>query len=171
MTDQAAINARNRAAYWLDVEKSREQLRDRMRERYATNPEHRSKAADNARKRHLWECYRLTPEGYAAIEKFQGGVCAACGKPSERVRLAVDHDHKTGRIRGLLCWVCNRALGFIRDRVDTAEGIALYLNDPPAPIALGKETYGLIGKAMRSKKVKVYGPPTEVVIGRKRKKA
>jgi RNA polymerase-binding transcription factor DksA len=166
-----SINFRKRARYWLNVEKSREALRDKMRKRYAENAEHRSKAADNARKSHLWNLYRLTPEAYAKIEEFQGGVCAACGKPSERVRLAVDHEHSTGRVRGLLCWICNRALGYIRDRQEIAEGLALYLQEPPAPIALGKETYGMIGKALKSKKVKIYGPPAvAVVIGRRGKK-
>lgn len=164
------INTRRRARYWLDVEKNREMLRERMRARYAENAEHRAKAVTNSRKSHLWNLYRLTPEAYAQIEAFQGGVCAACGKPAERVRLAVDHEHSTGRVRGLLCWICNRALGFICDRQDVAEGLALYLLDPPAPKALGKETYGMIGKALRSKKVKIYGPPAPVVIGQKRKK-
>jgi hypothetical protein len=164
-----AINFRKRARYWLNVEKSREVNRDRMRQRYAENAAHREKAITNSRKSHLWNLYRLTPEEYAKIEAFQSGVCAACGKPPERVRLAVDHEHRTGRVRGLLCWVCNRALGFIRDRQDVAEGLALYLQDPPAPAALGKETYGMIGRAMRSKKVKVYGPPAVAVTGRKRK--
>jgi hypothetical protein len=167
-THRDLVNFRKRARYWLNVEKSREYLREKMRERYANNPEHRSKVADSSRKSHLWTCFRLTPEDYTVIEAFQGGVCAACGRRETR-RLAVDHDHKTGKIRGLLCWVCNRALGMMRDRVDVAEGLALYLTDPPAPSALGKEVYGMIGKALKSKKVKVYGPPAVVVIGRKRK--
>jgi hypothetical protein len=61
-------------------------------------------------------------------------------------------------------------LGFIRYRKDVAEGLALYLQDPTAPHALGHEVYGMIGKALKSKKVKVYGPPAVVVIGRKGKK-
>ncbi len=160
------VNLRRRARYWLNVEIERARLRARARELRATSPEYRSKVATAARKSHLWTLYRLTPEDYAAIEMYQGGVCAACGQPSERIRLAVDHDHATGRIRGLLCWVCNRALGFIRDRRDVAEGLALYLMEPPAPLALGKETYGLIGKALKSKKHKVYGPPQAVTVGK-----
>jgi hypothetical protein len=50
---------------------------------------------------------------------------------------------------------------------DAMERLGKYLKSPTAPAALGKETYGLIGKAKASKKVKVYGPP--VAIGRKRK--
>ena len=109
------------------------------------------------RERNLWVCYRLTVEEYDKILKFQRGVCAGCGKPPLGKRLAVDHCHKTGRIRGLLCWLCNRSIGLIKDRALTALSLGTYLNAPTAPQALGKETFGLIGKAMPGKKVKVYG--------------
>lgn len=110
-----------------------------------------------ARERNLWICYRLTVPEYEKILSFQGGVCAGCSLPPRGIRLAVDHCHKTGRIRGLLCWLCNRSIGLLRDRVMTARNLGKYLNAPTAPQALGKETFGLVGKAMASKKVKVYG--------------
>lgn len=111
-----------------------------------------------ARERNLWVCYRLSVAEYEKILKFQRGVCAGCSRPPTKTRLAVDHDHKTGRIRGLLCWLCNRAIGILRDRAATATKLGAYLSAPTAPLALGKETYGLIGKAKASKKVKLYGP-------------
>lgn len=40
----------------------------------------------------------------------QGGVCAVCDQPPKKYRLSVDHDHVTGKVRGLLCNNCNRAL-------------------------------------------------------------
>lgn len=113
-----------------------------------------------ARARVLWICYRLTPDEYTAILDFQGGVCAGCGRPPNGTSLAVDHDHRTGRIRGLLCWLCNRAIGVLRDRAQTLTRLGLYLVVPTAPLALGKETYGLIGQAKPSKKIKQYGPPS-----------
>lgn len=109
-------------------------------------------------KRRLWVLYRLIPEEYDKILKYQGGVCACCGKPPKAKRLAVDHDHKTGRIRGLLCWPCNHALGILRDAQAAALGLATYLVTPTAPQALGKEVYGLIGKALHKKKM-IYGSP------------
>jgi hypothetical protein len=112
-----------------------------------------------ARERNLWVCYRLTVEEYEKILAFQHGVCAGCSAPPRGTRLAVDHDHKTGRIRGLLCWLCNRAIGLLRDNAKAATKLGAYLNSPTAPIALQKETFGLIGKAKASKKVKVYGSP------------
>jgi len=42
--------------------------------------------------------------------QVQGGVCAICGNPPKTRRLDVDHDHKTGVIRGLLCFTCNHHL-------------------------------------------------------------
>jgi hypothetical protein len=64
---------------------------------------------------------------YDAMLKAQGGVCALCGQP-ERVahvkHLSVDHDHTTGRVRGLLCVGCNISLGYYergyRSKLDIA---------------------------------------------------
>jgi Recombination endonuclease VII. len=49
-------------------------------------------------------------ELYERLLAEQGGVCAICGNPPKTRRLHVDHDHKTGRVRGLLCYRCNRLL-------------------------------------------------------------
>ena len=51
---------------------------------------------------------QLAPGEYEALLAAQGGVCAICGNPPKNRRLHIDHDHKTGRIRGLLCFTCNR---------------------------------------------------------------
>jgi Autographiviridae endonuclease VII len=53
----------------------------------------------------------MTQEEYDRMLVSQGGRCAICGKLPGRVRLVRDHDHRTGRIRGLLHARCNRALG------------------------------------------------------------
>lgn len=62
--------------------------------------------------------FGLTPEQYDAMLAEQGGVCAICQRPDADRRLAVDHDHATGRVRGLLCKSCNKALGAFRDSTD-----------------------------------------------------
>jgi len=49
-------------------------------------------------------------ETYDRLLAEQGGVCAICGNPPKTRRLSIDHDHKTGAVRGLLCFQCNRAL-------------------------------------------------------------
>lgn len=125
---------------------------------YKTNPEQREKYKTTGTKARLWRLYRLTPEDYNKILLQQKGACAVCGKLPGRIRLAVDHDHKTGRIRGLLCWPCNHALGVLRDSQEMVLKLGNYLMSPTAPLALQKETYGLIGKAQYKKKM-IYGSP------------
>ena len=62
--------------------------------------------------------YGMTEEVFNTFLAFQDGRCAICktDKPGGRNnRLQVDHCHKTGRVRGLLCWGCNKALGMAGD--------------------------------------------------------
>lgn len=54
---------------------------------------------------------RMSEAEYQAMHDAQGGRCLLCGKQQRRQRLTRDHDHLTGRVRGLLCMRCNRALG------------------------------------------------------------
>lgn len=67
--------------------------------------------------------FGITGEEYAARFTAQGGVCAICGKPSEvdgaynKRNLAIDHDHLTGAVRGLLCHHCNNGLGCFKDSI------------------------------------------------------
>lgn len=56
--------------------------------------------------------YGMTEADYQQLFDKQCGVCAICGRPPHRRRLAVDHDHKTGSVRGLLCDACNRHVGY-----------------------------------------------------------
>lgn len=70
---------------------------------------------------------------YEALEKEQGGVCAICRQPETdqykgtTLELAVDHDHKTGKIRGLLCRSCNLAIGKFKEDVRIVEAALEYL--------------------------------------------
>lgn len=66
---------------------------------------------------------------YDAILAAQGGCCGICGKlPKEHRRvLSVDHDHLTGKVRGILCDNCNRCLGLLKDDVNVVEKAASYL--------------------------------------------
>ena len=68
------------------------------------------KRADRAG--HLKRKYGLTIQQYDTLLAEQGGGCAICGrKPRPDISLHVDHDHETGRLRGILCFRCNNALG------------------------------------------------------------
>ena len=62
------------------------------------------------RRHHIKHLYGLTEVRYQEMFEAQDGRCAICGR-SEDVRLAVDHDAKTGEVRGLLCKACNLGIG------------------------------------------------------------
>jgi len=73
--------------------------------------------------------YGITPEEYAALLKSQGGRCAICriDTPRGKGGWHLDHDHATGRMRGLLCHGCNIALGYFADDLDRLRGAIAYL--------------------------------------------
>ena len=54
--------------------------------------------------------YHITEAEYDALLAKQGGRCLICGRPPAKRRLSVDHDHRTGEVRGLLCFWDNRFL-------------------------------------------------------------
>lgn len=73
---------------------------------------HPEKVAAKSRKR---VCAKrgITPEEYADLLTKQEGRCALCRTPEPgRKSWCIDHDHKTNKVRGLLCWKCNLALGW-----------------------------------------------------------
>lgn len=90
---------------------------------------------EKTRRSNLKQSYGITLEEYDAMLAAQGGVCGACGGVETGrnaygvVSLAVDHDHETGKIRGLLCMKCNRALGLIGDSIEAAKNLLRYLKE------------------------------------------
>lgn len=113
--------------------------------------------------RHLKAEYRIDYEFYLAMYHFQAGACYICRRKPLKRRLAVDHDHKTGEVRGLLCSgerSCNHdILGNITS-IDMAERIVTYLQDPPAralkegrelPIEVTAATGGVMAGRSRMK--------------------
>jgi hypothetical protein len=78
--------------------------------------------------------FGITIEQYEHILTAQNSVCACCGQneisfhqSGVRRRLAVDHDHVTGTVRGLLCSLCNRALGMLREDPRLIESLLKYV--------------------------------------------
>jgi len=72
--------------------------------------------------------FGITIEEYDRLLAEQGGVCAICGlPPDEDERLSVDHDHLTGKNRGLLHGGCNRGLGLFKDDPNLLDKAAEYL--------------------------------------------
>lgn len=78
------------------------------------------------RERKLLERYNLTMEEFDQRMIDQNGVCAICHESRDSV-LDVDHNHTTGKVRGLLCRSCNRGLGIFRDCPERLENAAKYL--------------------------------------------
>lgn len=63
------------------------------------------------RNKRLMSLYGITLEQYEQMLTAQNGVCAICGRIPTGRSLHVDHNHKTGEVRGLLCHSCNFAIG------------------------------------------------------------
>ncbi len=75
--------------------------------------------------------FGITPEEYDQMVVAQAGGCAICGDPVSLGLdvLEVDHDHTTGRIRGLLCGRCNKGIGLFRDDPSLLRRAVAYLQN------------------------------------------
>ena len=69
----------------------------------------------------------VTEDEYEAMLEAQGGVCAICKEKPKGSRLSVDHVHGTDQVRGLLCNLCNPALGLFKDNPDRLKRAIEYL--------------------------------------------
>jgi len=81
-----------------------------------------------ARKNRLARIYNLSVEEYDSKLNAQNGKCAICSElPVNNKLLSVDHCHKTGKVRGLLCHKCNAALGMLREDINIFNSAISYL--------------------------------------------
>ena len=90
-------------------------------------------------KRNMWRKmrakYGIDREQYEALVEAQGNACAICKKPEKEMdgqrgtplRLSVDHDHETGKVRGLLCRQCNIGIGRLKESVEILQNAIDYL--------------------------------------------
>lgn len=99
---------------------------------------HREKRTMQARRSHLKVKFGIKHEDYLKILEKQNKKCAICLEPyyektdivgRKSPSLYVDHDHKTGKIRGLLCNNCNQAVGYFKDKKELLEKAILYIDD------------------------------------------
>ena len=81
-----------------------------------------------SKRREIWlkREHGITLEHYEKLYKEQDGKCAICKKVQDK-SMNVDHNHITGKIRGLLCNKCNRGIGYLDDSYVLVENAALYL--------------------------------------------
>ena len=129
-----------RRKQWYAVNKEREIARvkgwqqenaerlNTYRRQRRTNPAVKQRDRANYLKRK----YGMTLEDYDRLLVEQGGGCAICGRPPrDDIALHVDHDHETGRVRGLLCFPCNNTLGDFGDDPIRLYVAAAYLARDP----------------------------------------
>jgi hypothetical protein len=106
---------------WLTKEKYNQRL-ERHRNYYRSNPIIQRSAS-------LKSTYGITHEEYEKLFASQGNKCAICGTeqcPTGRF-MCVDHDHTSGKVRGILCSKCNHGIGLLRDNVETLKNAIDYL--------------------------------------------
>lgn len=102
-------------------------------------------SADQKFDAYLRRTYGITLQFYRDLLEYQGGRCYICHRKPGRIRLAVDHNHLTGEVRGLICgrsWrdpvsgrdypACNRIIGMAHDNPAFFRRGADYLENPPA---------------------------------------
>ena len=129
----------NKEYYQLNKEKLleyRAKYRENNKEKIkAQQIEYRENNPEKIRNHDLKSNHSITLEEYNKMLEKQNGVCAICGKKetdkisSKKIKnLAVDHNHKTGKVRGLLCGRCNKAIGLFQDNLEHLQSAFKYLN-------------------------------------------
>ena len=98
----------------------------------------REKNPDSDANNHLIRKYGISLEQYNKMYQLQKGLCGICGKKESTrrrkktqgdERLAVDHCHETGVVRGLLCFKCNTAIGSLGDNEEMVMRVVFYLTN------------------------------------------
>lgn len=94
---------------------------------YGKTEHHKEKHRNSTLKRR----YDISLNEYNQLLQEQNGCCAICGTTNEQMikRMHVDHNHTTGKVRGLLCDKCNRGLGFFNDDASQLKKALEYLNE------------------------------------------
>ncbi len=105
-----------------------------MRQYSGLDPTCKSCHRTLGRRHSLKTTYGINVERYEEMMSEQGGCCAICNKPESSVRsgrikyLSVDHCHKSGLVRGLLCQRCNAAIGLLNDDALLLRNAAKYVS-------------------------------------------
>jgi hypothetical protein len=104
-------------------------------ERAKHGPRYAGKPYEKKFDRHLRRAYGITLHEYKALAEAQGGGCAICHQPSRKIhsQLSVDHDHATGKIRGLICHACNQSIGMMLDDPALLRAAADYIEQTREP--------------------------------------
>ncbi len=126
-------NKTARKRYWKNPKKARTDAKNRYKNRNL------QKTKKRYRKKDLKKKFGITIGKYDEMFENQNGVCAICNKPETAIRqglpanLAIDHDHQTGQIRGLLCARCNTMIGLAKENITTLTHAISYLIQAKMP--------------------------------------
>lgn len=96
--------------------------------RYHTRPKTKE-AHRQAAYRYMIKSYGMSLSDYENMAWDQQGYCYVCKSRPETKRLNIDHDHKTGKVRRLICDPCNQALGHVKDSVEHLKLLIDYLEE------------------------------------------
>ena len=133
----AEYRLKNREALNLDSRKrAGTPARKASSKKYREN--NKEKFISCNRRSYLKREYGVTPEKYDEMQDCQSNSCAICHRHQSKlnVKLAIDHCHKTGKVRGLLCQACNRSLGGFNDNIILLTNAILYLQTKNAPLEI-----------------------------------
>ena len=96
-------------------------------------PENRIRANDIKRRNKFKTKYKISEKEIQELMNKSMGCCSICNEslitPESRISYHVDHDHKTDKVRGLLCGSCNRGLGQFRDSIEVLKNAIKYLQE------------------------------------------
>jgi len=145
------MSQRDSGYHKLYYKKNRDKLKANAAARYAalrniileqqSDPEYRTKRKayydsfysnpikiEIRRKKYRERIYGISPERFDELFAWQKECCAICGNPFKNTKdTCIDHCHKTGKIRGILCNRCNRAIGLLREDSAIIQSAAEYI--------------------------------------------
>ncbi len=124
------------------IEKNKQYYLDNKQEIDAKHADYYNKYKDKIKYANLKKKYNISKEDLDTLYTRCGASCSICKLPEKENQggkaLHVDHDHKTGKVRGLLCNNCNLGIGYLKDDVKILESAieylcfygATFINDP-----------------------------------------
>lgn len=115
---KSCCNAYHKEHYIKFETPERKRLKALNRKERRSRPEVRAREDKQLRNRALIRKYGITQEDYDILKSIQEGRCAICDRVPDNSHcgmLVVDHDHKTNKLRQLLCASCNKAIGILKD--------------------------------------------------------
>lgn len=122
-----------RQSYWKNRDQICAKRREDREHNTIRNKEWRKANPDKCtaiyRRKNLRDKYGLTIEAWEEMAEAQNWRCAICGTHKDDLKnnFAVDHDHDTGEVRGLLCYACNRGIGLLKDSIIVLSNAVEYL--------------------------------------------